>query len=381
MMQTVDDFTPARETETFDEGLFHYSNDVFLGIAINAANVNRNKKLNKFIKLYFLDKGFVNGFFREIGSREYFDLLKAWLKPGESDVSFNREFIYDLIRVSFFKGLTIRNENTIYLKFEAPMMVGITNRNQITNQFLVVLQKATIVHSYITEHSEYEDYAFKAAFPISKHFNLKKGKYMSDKDDHDDEFNLSEDGIVIETHTDIHHCIYDALSNGGTMIQPRITNEEEDSPSKRAGTTSFFYEVKDLQDILSLIDESSLNEIVPGKNRQIYIIFLAPKIIGVQINAAAENDSEYTIETIDGRLTPVGPVEWVEEETQYFTVVFSPVKTGDDGRDEKFVWTRTFVGYPHVFKLYDCLQEGDVIYGSEVNVRNLQPEAPEKTRK
>ena len=120
MMQTVDDFTPARETETFDEGLFHYSNDVFLGIAINAANVNRNKKLNKFIKLYFLDKGFVNGFFREIGSREYFDLLKAWLKPGESDVSFNREFIYDLIRVSIFKGLTIRNENNIYLKFEAP---------------------------------------------------------------------------------------------------------------------------------------------------------------------------------------------------------------------------------------------------------------------
>ena len=376
----VDQFMPARETEAFDEGMFHYSNDVFLGIAIKAANVNRNQKLDKFINLYFVDRGFTNGFFREIGS-EVYKILIRHLRRGENDCIHHRTYMYDLIRVSKFLGLTIRNENIIYLRFEAPMMVGITNRNQITNQFVMVLQKAMIVHSYITEHSEYEDYAFKAAFPISKHFNLKKGKYMSDKDDHDDEFDLSDYGIVIETHTDIHPCIYDALSNGGMMIQPQITNEEEDSTSKRAGTTSYFYEVMDLHDILSLIDESSLKEIVPGRNRQIYIVFLAPKIIGVQIDATAENDSEYTIETIDGCLTPVGPVEMVKEETQHFTVVFAPVKTGDDGRDEKFVWTRTFVGYPHVFQLYDSLREGDVIYGSEVNARNLHPVAPEKRRK
>ena len=182
---------------------------------------------------------------------------------------------------------------------------------------------------------------------------------------------------VVESPSDVHECLYKALLLGETVYPyaGRLGNHHSDS---RTMNTSRFHPINGFAGILDLVNHSALMEIVPGKNRQIYLVFDAKKIIGVQIDARARDDMDYLMKDIDGCLRPVGPVRWTETETSLFSVVYTPRKVNDDLKSLKFVWTTTFPGYPDVRHDLSGLQDGDMIPGTEVNARNLHPITPER---
>ena len=62
----------------------------------------------------------------------------------------------------------------------------------------------------------------------------------------------------------------------------------------------------------------------------------------------------------------------------FFSAAFSPVVVDPDYGTEEFAITAVFPGYPELNPLFDGLNEGDIILGSEVNARRLQPVAPEE---
>ena len=374
MLKTTDNFPSARETKTESLclNLLVRSDDGFLQIFNKTVYITRCT--NKFMKLNFVDNCVKNGFFRDIGCDEYQRYIKKLVAEGESDECFNMNYLYDLVRISKFIGLKIKNENNIYLTFKAPLNVGIVNLNQETPYFILMLNKETVKHSYITENSEYDDYGLKAAFPVPENFKIRSRK-MVDNDNYDG-YEFTDEGIIVHHTSDLNECVYNSLMVGRTILPPQIDILGGNSADSNIKNVSRFYKVASWPEVLNLINVSSLVEIVPGKNRQIYLVFEAKKTIGYQITREAEEDEEYLVKNIDGMLRPVGPVRFTKRDTKLFTIVYTPKKVNDDYKSEKFVWTRAFPGYPDVHYLLDSLHEGDVIYGSEANTRNLSPVAP-----
>jgi hypothetical protein len=141
---------------------------------------------------------------------------------------------------------------------------------------------------------------------------------------------------------------------------------------------SLFYKVGDWEEFATLTEQSVVLEIVPGINRQLFMVFSSTLIVGYHVLTRAFDDKKYEVKMIDGRLKAIGPVDIVKEDTGLFTVAFAPVvKKEDDYGDEEFGHFRAFPGRPEIHPFTDGLKEGDVISGSEVNARRLQPIAPD----
>lgn len=182
---------------------------------------------------------------------------------------------------------------------------------------------------------------------------------------------------VEELPSDVHNCLFNALLMG-EAVYPYAGSLGNHSSDRRTMNTCRFHAITGFDVILELVDHSALMEIVPGMNRQIYLVFDAKKNIGVQVVAKAEDDADYRMKYIDGCLRPVGPIRWERTETSLFSVVYTPRRVNDDFKSLKFVWTTTFPGYPDVRHDLSCLRESDVIPGTEVNARHLHPITPDK---
>ena len=374
----TDDFKSIRETAvkrvcTF----FIVSNDPYLNITQAGLNANRNFNVNKFVTINYVDNKLKNGFFRDIGCEDFQD--EVLHRPeGSNPKSVNSTFIYDLVRISKFVGLKIKYENVFYIRFKAPLDVGIVNLSQTTNQFILTFRRKTLKHGrLITENNENEAFVLESAFPVANDFKLRKNT-MAKNDN--GEYEYTEEGIIVHHPSDLHECIYKAITDGQTVLPPQINRFCYNGADADVKNESYFYNINYWSELLELVDTSSLKAIEPGKNRQIYLVFDAKEKIGVHIDAIAEEDEEYTIRNIGGMLHPIGPVRFVRKDTSVFTIVFTPKRIKDDYNSEKFVWTRVFPGYPYVNYLLDGLKEGDIIYGSEVNARNLSPIAPDKKK-
>ena len=139
-----------------------------------------------------------------------------------------------------------------------------------------------------------------------------------------------------------------------------------------------FYKVRHWEDFASLTEQSVVLEIVPGINRQLFMVFSSTLVIGYHVVMRAFDNEQYTVRRIDGRLKAIGPVDMVKEDTGLFTVALAPVvKLGDNYGDEEFGLFRAFPGRPEIHPFTRGLKEGDAISGSEVNARRLQPVAPD----
>ena len=171
------------------------------------------------------------------------------------------------------------------------------------------------------------------------------------------EYEYTEEGIIVHHPSDLHECIYKAITDGQTVLPPQINRFCYNGADADVKNESYFYNINYWSELLELVDTSSLKAIEPGKNRQIYLVFDAKEKIGVHIDAIAEEDEEYTIRNIGGMLHPIGPVRFVRKDTSVFTIVFTPKRIKDDYNSEKFVWTRVFPGYPYVNYLLDGLKE------------------------
>lgn len=140
---------------------------------------------------------------------------------------------------------------------------------------------------------------------------------------------------------------------------------------------SLFYKLEKWPDFTELAKESVALEMVPGINRQVFLVFSSKQVIGYHVVIRAFDHERYTVKRIDGRLKAIGPVDMVKEDTGLFSVAFAPVvKLGDDYGDEEFGLFRAFPGRPEIHPFTKGLEEGDVISGAEVNARRLQPAAP-----
>ena len=140
-----------------------------------------------------------------------------------------------------------------------------------------------------------------------------------------------------------------------------------------------FYKVRQWEDFATLTEQSVVLEIVPGIGRQLFMVFSSTLIVGYHVVTRAYDDKKYTVKMIDGRLKAIGPVDMVKEDTGLFSVALAPVvKIGDDYGDEEFGFFRAFPGRPEIHPFTEGLKEGDVISGSEVNARRLQPAALEQ---
>ena len=139
-----------------------------------------------------------------------------------------------------------------------------------------------------------------------------------------------------------------------------------------------FYKIENWPDFADLTDQSAVLEIVPGLDRQLFMVFSSTLVIGYHVVMRAFDHEEYTVKKIDGRLKAIGPVDMVKEDTGLFTVALAPVvKLGDDYGDEEFGLFRAVPGRPEIHPFTRGLKDGDVISGSEVNARRLQPVAPD----
>ncbi len=139
-----------------------------------------------------------------------------------------------------------------------------------------------------------------------------------------------------------------------------------------------FYKIENWPDFADLTDQSVVLEIVPGIDRQLFMVFSSTLVIGYHVVMRAFDNEHYTVKRIDGRLKAIGPVDRVKEDTGLFTVALAPVvRLGDDYGDEEFGLFRAFPGRPEIHPFTRGLKEGDVISGSEVNARRLQPVAPD----
>ena len=137
-----------------------------------------------------------------------------------------------------------------------------------------------------------------------------------------------------------------------------------------------FYKIENWPDFADLTDQSVVLEIVPGIDRQLFMVFSSPLVIGYHVVMRALDKEKYTVKRIDGRLKAIGPVDLVKEDTGLFSVALAPVvKLGDDYGDEEFGLFRAFPGRPEIHPFTRGLKEGDVISGAEVNARRLQPVA------
>ena len=138
-----------------------------------------------------------------------------------------------------------------------------------------------------------------------------------------------------------------------------------------------FYKIDNWRDFGDLTEQSAVLEIVPGIGRQLFMVFSSTLVVGYHVVTRAFDNEKYTVKRIDGRLKAIGPVDMVKEDTGLFTAAFAPVvKIGDDYGDEEFGVFRAFPGRPEIHPFTEGLKEGDVISGTEVNARRLQPAAP-----
>jgi hypothetical protein len=138
-----------------------------------------------------------------------------------------------------------------------------------------------------------------------------------------------------------------------------------------------FYEIEDWSGFADLTEQSVVLEIVPGIGRQLFMVFSSTPVVGYHVVTRAFDNEKYTVRRIDGRLKAIGPVDMIKEDTGLFTAAFAPVvKSGDDYGDEEFGVFRAFPGLPEIHPFTKGLKEGDVISGTEVNTRRLQPAAP-----
>lgn len=147
------------------------------------------------------------------------------------------------------------------------------------------------------------------------------------------------------------------------------------------GKSSYFYDIRNVDDLMTLVEFSNLKIVKPGVDRTVALVFetVPYEYIGMSVRDCAVKGHEYRIELVDGLLQPAGPVGTKRKDEWSFTLVLTPRK-GKDGI-EKYVLTDAFPGKPDEMPLPDGLKEGDVIKGSEVMKRRLHPKGPEYKRK
>lgn len=333
--------------------------------------------------------------------------LKAALSNNPDDIV---NALCDMVARSLLLSVLIESHERLHLIYEAPIPIGVTDQKDLSRKYDIIFQKKTGKRG-CGKNSEIETYALASAFPVSEHIMPEKTFFrvggnnvyshpraigldikdlendvprvaVSRASDADDNGGLSP-AVADEVERALELCGYRDDGRKDCFFRfPKtsigtyrnlVLGKENHASEDRAGKLSNAVVWTGFADFLH---KAAVAEFVPGNDGRIFMVFEAEQVIRYSDYSCAYDDEQYLMKRIGGCLTAVGPVDRVKEETRWFTAVFAPVESEDGHGNGEYAFSGTFPGRPDCNPLVEGLEEGDMIYGSEVNARRLQPVVP-----
>ena len=337
--------------------------------------------------------------------------LKAALSNNSDDIV---NALCDMVARSLLLSVLIESHERLHLIYETPIPIGVAPQKELTRKYEIVYQEKKGKRGR-NNNSEIDTYALASAFPISE--SVMPGKTFfrvgrnnvyshpkavglgssdtgdgfafqielffpkaSDTDGNGGLSSVADD----EVHRALELCGY--VNEGRKDCFTRfpktvigtypdlVFRTEDNAAADRAGK---FNNADGWTGFADLLHNAAITEFIPGNDGRIFMIFEADQVIRHIDYSCAYEDEQYLITLIGGCLKPVGPVDRVKEETRWFTAVFAPVKSEDSHGTWEYAFSEAFPGRPDLNPLVEGLAEGDMIYGSEVNARRLQPVVPQ----
>ena len=396
--ETLDDFKDMRANKCFFGFLsipVAINHDATHTMVYDAHFFSKSNPGMKFINEFSLpeESGFLASALTTNG-------MKAALSSRTEDIMGT---IDDMVARSLLLSVLIESRETIHLIFQAPIPIGVTDRKELTRNYDIVFRKSTGKRGW-KKNAEIRMYALASAVPVSE--DIRPGKTFfrvggNNVDSHPEAVGLESVNSEADVMLRLELPFPDASDTDGKGGLSRAADDEvrramelcgfisegrkdcfkvfPDTvigtyPDHAAGKT-MFSPADDPADLASLAKGSAVTEILPEDDGRIFMILETEHFRYVAMSCAYD-DEEYIMRRIDGRLKAVGPVDRVQEKTKFYTAAFAPAGTGNGQGTEEYVFSGAFPGRPDINPLLDGLEEGDMLYGSEVNARRLQPIVP-----
>lgn len=408
-------------TETLDDYKDMRADICFFDVLGIPVTINHDHTCSMVFDAYFFGKSkpemrFINEF--AVSSESGFltsalttNGLKAALSNNPDDIV---DALSDMVARSLLLSVLIESRERIHLIYEAPIPIGVTALKELTRHYDIVFQRKTGKRG-CRKNSEIETYALASATPVSKHMMPGKTFFRVGGNNvysHPQAVGLetvdTKDGLAFNFELSFPQAS-DTDGNGGlsraaddkirralelcgyidegrkdcftrfpkTVIgtyPDLVFGKDYDATADRAAK---FNNADGWIGFSDLLHKAAVAEFVPGNDGRIFMVFEADQAIRHSDYSCAYDDERYLMKRIDGCLKAVGPVDRVKEETRWFTAVFAPVEPENDHGAGGYAFSGAFPGRPDLNPLVDGLEEGDMIYGSEVNARRLQPVVPE----
>ena len=136
------------------------------------------------------------------------------------------------------------------------------------------------------------------------------------------------------------------------------------------GSSRFYEQVKDMEDVLNLISTATNIEMFPAWGGAVGFAVHTAAPCGLQAWSAPVEGADYEVKMWHGCLQAFGPVTEETAVSNVFTIILTPEDTADGKR---FALASIYPGIPDVEPNREDLAEGQHLTAADVRARNLRP--------